>query len=265
VRQGSGTVRSAVDGRSTGADRSGNGWPAGATIAVIEIPLPWPSGSAGSSVSDRVHFGEFVLDLRTRALTRGPDPVALSPKAYQLLEALLVSRPTALSKADLQNRLWPATFVVEKNLANLVSEIRHALHDTASSPRYIRTVAKFGYAFLDESHEGHIAAAGRGDVARYLVIWTGGRVALEDGDHIIGRDVELALCIDSPTVSRRHAILRTSSSGATIEDLASKNGTFVNDQRSVAATPVSDTDAIRVGSVGIRLRAIRSFGATVTA
>jgi DNA-binding winged helix-turn-helix (wHTH) protein len=217
-------------------------------------------------VSDRVHFGEFVLDLRTRALTRGPAPVALSPKAYQLLETLVVSRPTALSKADLQNRLWPVTFVVEKNLANLVSEIRQALHDTASAPRYIRTVAKFGYAFLDPADEGHADAAPRpGDLARYLVIWTGGRVRLEDGDHVVGRDADLALCIDSPTVSRRHAVLRTSATGATIEDLSSKNGTFVNDQRCAAPTPVGEADVIRVGSVGMRLRAIPAFGATVTA
>ena len=88
---------------------------------------------------------------------------------------------------------------------------------------------------------------------------------LEDGDHVIGRDPDLALCIDSPTVSRRHAVLRTSASGATIEDLSSKNGTFVNDQRCAAPTPVGETDVIRVGSVGLRLRAIRAFGATVTA
>ena len=72
-------------------------------------------------MSERVHFGEVVLDRRTRALTRGLDPGALSPKAYQFLETLVASRPAALSKADLQHRLWPDTCVVEKNLANLVS------------------------------------------------------------------------------------------------------------------------------------------------
>jgi DNA-binding winged helix-turn-helix (wHTH) protein len=217
-------------------------------------------------VSERVHFGDFVLDRRTRTLTRGLDSVALSPKAYQLLEVLVVSRPTALSKADLQNRLWPDTFVVEKNLANLVSEIRRALDDTASAPRFIRTVPKFGYAFLNQADEGRAhAVTSPGETARYLVTWSGGRVPLEDGDHVVGRDPDLALFIDSPTVSRRHAVLRTSASGATIEDLDSKNGTFVNERRCAAPVPVGDTDVIRVGSVGIRLRAIRAFGSTVTA
>lgn len=201
-----------------------------------------------------------------RALTRGLDPVALSPKAYQLLETLVASRPAALSKAELQHVLWPDTFVVEKNLANLVSEIRRALDDTTSTPRFIRTVPKFGYAFLSQADTGCAdGAAPRGDIARYLVTWAGGRVPLEDGDHVVGRDPDLALFIDSQTVSRRHALLRISASGATIEDLTSKNGTFVNEQRCAAPTSLVDTDVIRVGSVGMRLRAIRAFGSTVTA
>ena len=53
----------------------------------------------------------------------GAETFRVSPKAFQLLEILVTNRPKALSKADLQDRLWPETFVVEKNLANLISEI----------------------------------------------------------------------------------------------------------------------------------------------
>jgi DNA-binding winged helix-turn-helix (wHTH) protein len=218
-------------------------------------------------VSERVQFGEFVLDLRARELTRGDELVALSPKAYQLLETLVVNRPTALSKTDLQNRLWPDTFVVEKNLANLVGEIRRALDDDAAMPRFIRTVPRFGYAFLNSTNEARddrVDLQIGGGVARYHVVWHGGRVALEDGDHVLGRDPDLALFLDSPTVSRRHAILRTSGTGATIEDLNSKNGTFVNERRCNAPTPVADADVIRVGSIRLRLRAVHGLGSTVT-
>lgn len=95
----------------------------------------------------KVSFGEFVLDLDSRELRRGLEPVRLSPKAFQLLEILVANRPKALSKADLQEQLWPNTFVVEKNLANLVSEIRQALGDSSSAPVFIRTVPRYGYAF----------------------------------------------------------------------------------------------------------------------
>ena len=94
-----------------------------------------------------VSFGSFVLDLDTRELRRGSESVPLSPKAYQLLEVLVVNGPKALSKSALQEQLWPDTFVLDKNLVNLVAEIREALGDNATDPRFVRTVPKFGYAF----------------------------------------------------------------------------------------------------------------------
>src|SRR4029453_12683657 len=97
----------------------------------------------------QVSFGDFVLDLDSRELCRGRQPVRLSPKALQLLEILVTNRPRALSKGDLQDRLWPDTFVVEKNLANLVSEVRQALGENPSDARFIRTVSRYGYAFRD--------------------------------------------------------------------------------------------------------------------
>lgn len=103
----------------------------------------------------QVSFGEFVLDLDSRELRRGTEPVRLSPKALQLLQILVDERPKALAKADLQNRLWPETFVVEKNLANLISEIREALGENPSDPRFIRTVPRYGYAFRDLVVEAH--------------------------------------------------------------------------------------------------------------
>ena len=94
-------------------------------------------------------FGEFVLDLDTHELVRAGTPVSLSPKAFRLLGILVENHPKALSKAELQDGLWPGTFVVEKNLTNLVSEIRDALGDDPVRPRFIRTVHRFGYAFRE--------------------------------------------------------------------------------------------------------------------
>jgi TolB-like protein/tetratricopeptide (TPR) repeat protein len=59
----------------------------------------------------------------------------------------VTNRPKALSKADLQDRLWPDTFVVEKNLSNLISEIRQVLGESPSESGFIRTVPRYGYAF----------------------------------------------------------------------------------------------------------------------
>src|ERR1700674_1041030 len=105
----------------------------------------------------RVQFGGFTLDSSTRELFRGVGPVHLSPKAFQLLLALIETRPKAISKADLHERLWPSTFVSEANLAGLIAEMRGALQDDAREPRFIRTIYGFGYSFSGEAREQSIS------------------------------------------------------------------------------------------------------------
>jgi Tol biopolymer transport system component/DNA-binding winged helix-turn-helix (wHTH) protein len=103
----------------------------------------------GSEV--RIQFGPFTLDFESRQLTNAGRAVHLEPKAFDLLSALVLERPKALSKADLQERLWPGTFVSEANLSNLVAEVRAALGDPARAPKFVRTVHGFGYAFSGEA------------------------------------------------------------------------------------------------------------------
>ena len=212
-----------------------------------------------------VSFGQFVLDLSTRELRRGIDSVPLSPKAYQLLEVLVVNTPKALSKSALQEQLWPDTFVVEKNLVNLVAEIRHALGDDATHPRFVRTIHRFGYAFRDSTSESATTGKpGHRTDARFRLVWIGGRVGLADGEYVIGRDPDLQLFLDSAGVSRRHARITISGDEATVEDLGSKNGTFIDGRRIDTVVPLVDGDSIRVGSVELTLKTLRSLGSTET-
>jgi predicted ATPase/DNA-binding winged helix-turn-helix (wHTH) protein len=94
-------------------------------------------------------FGEFVLDSETRQLLRACEPRHVSPKAFHLLEVLVSSRPRVWSKRELQDLLWPDTTVVEANLPNLVAEVRAALQDDPQQPRYVRTVHRYGYGFVE--------------------------------------------------------------------------------------------------------------------
>ena len=98
-------------------------------------------------------FGDFELDQERRQLLRSGEPVPLEPKAYELLSLLLERRPRALSRAQIRDAIWPQTFVSESTLAVVVNGIRHALDDDARSPRFIRTVHGFGYAFCGEARE----------------------------------------------------------------------------------------------------------------
>ena len=211
-----------------------------------------------------VSFGSFVLDLETRELRNEGMAVPLSPKAYQLLEVLVVNRPKALSKPALQEQLWPETFVVEKNLVNLIAEIRAALGDDATHPQFIRTVHRFGYAFRDPFER----AANRQTIprtdARFRLVWAGGRATLTEGEHVLGRDPDLELFLDSREISRRHARISIIGDEATIEDLESKNGTFVAERRLETVTRLADGDSIRIGSFELTFTAIRSRGSTET-
>lgn len=96
----------------------------------------------------RLAFAGCVFDSDTRQVTGRGGVVPISPKAFQLLEALIVARPKAVSKDELYALLWPKTFVEDANLPNLVAELRAQLGDDAKNPQIIRTVQRFGYAFV---------------------------------------------------------------------------------------------------------------------
>jgi DNA-binding winged helix-turn-helix (wHTH) protein len=215
-------------------------------------------------MNGQLRFGDFLLDLDARELRRESESIALSPKAYQLLEILIAQRPKALSKQELQDRLWPDTFVVEKNLVNLVAEIRAALGDDPAHAQFVRTVPRFGYAFRENVAE----AVGRGDLhdrsTYFRLRWADGRAVLKEGAHVLGRDPDLELCIDSPSVSRRHAVITVSGAEAIIEDVGSKNGTFVADRSVGSPVPLADGDVIRLGSVEVIFTIVSARNSTRT-
>jgi len=132
-------------------------------------------------------FGPFLLDSGTRQLLRGGAEVSLSPKAFQLLLLLVENRSRALSKDELQQQLWPSTFVLETNLAGLVSEVRRALHDTADTPTFVRTMHRFGYRFIGNVHEEDAARDAGEPVMKYWLLWGTTQVPLTEGDNIVGR------------------------------------------------------------------------------
>ena len=118
---------------------------------------------------------------------------------------LIQQRSRALSKAELQELLWPSTFVGETNLATLVAEIRRALEDSAQDSRYVRTVHRFGYRFVAEVRERSRNGGGAAGAARMCIALGDRRFFLSEGTFVIGRAPDAAIQIDSGGVSRLHA------------------------------------------------------------
>ncbi|HXW06406.1 MAG TPA: FHA domain-containing protein [Vicinamibacterales bacterium] len=211
----------------------------------------------------QVRFGRFTLDTESRQLRHGDTERHLSPKAFELLRLLIECRPAALSKAQLHERLWPSTFVSDATLTSLVAELRSALGETSRRSRFVRTVHRFGYAFKGAVIEPQTRPA-PGDRPRCWVIWDGGQVSLDEGEHLLGRDRDVAVWLESPTVSRHHARIRIGGHTATIEDLGSKNGTYLRGERLAEPSILTDGDELRLGSVPLKFRLLGITSSTQT-
>ena len=213
----------------------------------------------------RFRFGECVLDSDTRQLfVRGAD-VHLQPKAFHFLELLIQNRPRVVPKTEIHEKLWPGTFVSDGTLTSLLAEVRDAIGDDARDSRFVRTAHRVGYAFSGEATELRERRNGTPrNGPRVWLLRGKHRFALELGETIIGRDPGAEIQLDDPSVSRRHARILVSETGATLEDLGSKNGTFLGDTPVRALLSLSDGETVRFGSVPLVVRVLEAPESTVT-
>lgn len=105
--------------------------------------------AVGDSTEKQVYeFGPFRLDPEKETLVRGAEPVALHPKAFQLLLTLVRHGNEIVSKDQLMKSVWPDTFVEETNLTRNIFALRKALGESEQN-RYIVTVPGRGYRFAE--------------------------------------------------------------------------------------------------------------------
>jgi len=195
----------------------------------------------------RVVFGDCAFDAEARALTRAGQPRDLSPKAVELLRALVAARPQALSKTELHDLLWPKTFVSDTSLAQVVTELRKALGDDPRQPRYVRTIHRFGYAFCEETREASIGPAPKTALSGCTLLAGPREVPLHEGENLLGRTPESVLRFTAESASRRHARIVVTTGQAVLEDLGSKNGTFLNGHRLEGSAALAGGDEITIG------------------
>jgi DNA-binding winged helix-turn-helix (wHTH) protein len=220
----------------------------------------------------KVRFAEFTFDSEARRLIRqDAGDVHLSPKAFDVLRLLIERRPNVLDKAAIHAEIWPRTFVVDATLSVVVAELRRALADNAREPRFIRTVHALGYSFCGEAIDleaslpdppslarqhspGSARHAAR--AARCWLMWNERAIVLADGEHIIGRDPDCSVWVDASGVSRRHARLVVERAGDVVrlEDLDSKNGTFLDGSAIRGVVQVTDGNVIQIGRVELTVR-----------
>jgi len=188
-------------------------------------------------------FGPFRLLPHARRLERDGSPIALTPKAFDLLLVLVMHRERALSKDEILSLVWPGLIVEEANLAQQILLLRRAL---AESSDCVATIPRFGYRFTStvvEERAGDSPAT-----SPHCLVWDGREYPLHEGLTLIGRADDADVQIPLPSLSRHHARVLVRGLQATIEDLGSRHGSWRGTVPVTAPTPLASGDEIRLGT-----------------
>jgi hypothetical protein len=189
-------------------------------------------------------------------MTRDEERVTLRPRVTELLICLASCGGELATKQHLIDTVWETGFVTVNALTHLVAELRAALGDDAENPRYIETIPRRGYRLIaPTTYRTEPSAAKPAENFRFLLVDEDGvELGLAEGDNIIGRAPDAAIRVNTSEVSRRHARILIEGTEATIEDLGSKNGTFLRGRRIDDAAPLVDADEIQIGANLARFR-----------
>jgi DNA-binding winged helix-turn-helix (wHTH) protein len=185
-------------------------------------------------------FEDFELDFAAYELRRAGRVIRLERIPMEVL-ILLARRPNVLvTRAEVKALVWGSDVFLEHDAAinTAIRKIRRALGDDASQPRFIETVVGKGFRFIPRLTErtspeapGRPPSSIQSRLAEYRLMRGRRAFTLVSGENSIGRDPDSTVQVDHAAVSRRHARIVVVDPTATIEDLGSRNGTFVNGRR----------------------------------
>jgi TolB-like protein/Flp pilus assembly protein TadD len=101
----------------------------------------------------RLVFGDCVLDLDRRELSRGGRVVPTGPQVFDLLVYLVANRERVVTRDDLLASVWSGRIVSDSTLASHINAVRKAIGDTGQEQRLLRTVARKGFRFVGDVSE----------------------------------------------------------------------------------------------------------------
>ena len=209
-------------------------------------------------------LGPWRVDPAACELSDGDGVVRLRPKVMDLLTALARNPGQVLTKQCLLDMVWPDVTVGDASLTVAVGELRDALGDDLESPDFIETIPRRGYRLIAPVTDPDTDRVRPGG-SRFWLTGAGVELVLRQGENLIGRAPEAHIRIESPKVSRRHARIVVDGDTAVVEDVGSKNGTYLDSERIDAPTPITHGDEIRLGQLAAQLRVVvAEFGSTIT-
>lgn len=215
-------------------------------------------------------FGPFLYDDAERCLFRDDVEVPLTHKSRELLLLFLENPRRLLPREKIVARVWGAAAVTDEAVSAQIAKLRRALGDGGDD--LLKMVRREGYRWDAEVRVEdaaprravrEVSRPSRGP--RFRLVLEDREVQLVEGPNVIGRDSESALWIDEASVSRFHAQVVVTGGRARLEDLGSKNGTYLNGRRISRPEPLSNGDEIRIGVVEIVFRKLVRLNTTLPA
>ena len=181
--------------------------------------------------------------------------IRLRPRAMDVLVHLAIAAGKLASKRDLIDAVWRTEFVSDHALTQVIAELRAALGDNARNPSFIENIPRRGYRLVaDVTPVAALVSPGRDVSLPFKLLGADGDVPLSQGPNVVGRTGDADICIDRTEVSRCHARIMIAGTTATIEDLGSKNGTYLNGERLQQPALLANGDEIWIGRSVARFR-----------
>jgi len=213
-------------------------------------------------VAGSFRFGDFELDVAAFTLRRQGIPVRLEKIPMEVLVLLVEHAGTLVARDSIHAALWGSDVFLDRDAAinTAMRKIRKALGEDVDRPRFVETIVGKGYRFV-----GQIVPETM-DLQRQVAVHRLTRgtdsFARQNGENVIGRDPDVHVFLDHPSVSRRHARISITAGRVVLEDLNSRNGTCVNGRGITSPTEVHDGTIIGVGPITLTFVSLSSAAST---
>ena len=209
----------------------------------------------GAQLRRSFRLGEWVVEPTLDRITLDGREVRLRPRAMDVLTVLALAAGKLVSKRELIDDVWRTEYVGDHALTQVVAELRAALGDDARNPSFIENIPRRGYRLVATvTPLADSSVASRGATVPFRLETNDGNRPLTQGSNVIGRTEDADIRLDRTEVSRCHAMITVQGTTAVIEDLGSKNGTFVNGCQITDPTPLVNGDEIWIGRSVARMR-----------
>ena len=203
-----------------------------------------PDSNRTAQPAGSFNVGGWLIVPSLNRLSKGGETVQIELKLMEVLVHLVGRAGELVSKRELIDAVWKVEVISDGTLTRAIALLRKALGDDARNPRFIETIPKRGYRFIAPVESLDVT---RSTDLRFKLEAPDGEIPLAEGENLIGRDPEATIRIDIGGVSRRHARITVDGADVTLEDLGSKNGTYLRGRRVQKPTRLAHGDEIRIG------------------